>query len=60
MQVIQSFDLLDLTIALTPASENAPADAIASMIVCCEALGLKSVAGLLTNLLTLQEHTDLR
>ncbi len=58
--MIHSFDLLDLTIALTPPPENAPEDAIASMTLRCEALGLNYAAGILNDPLTLQERADLR
>ena len=57
--MIQSVELLDLAIALTPPPEDAPADAIASMTVRCEALGLHHTAGLLTDPLMPQERADL-
>jgi len=58
--MIESFDLLDLSITLTPTPAEAPANVLASMMLRCEALGLYYEAGLLTDPLTPQEHADLR
>jgi len=58
--MVQSFDLLDLTIELTAPTKDISADVIASITVHCEALGLNHLAGLLTDPLTPQERADLR
>jgi tetratricopeptide (TPR) repeat protein len=58
--MIQKFDLLDLTIELTAPPQDSPAEAIASIMVRCEALGLNHIAGLLADPLTEAEHADLR
>jgi len=52
-------DLLDLTITLAPPPVGSPLEAIASIALRCDALGVEHTGDLLVDPITAQEHTDL-
>ena len=56
----QSPDLLNLSITLTPPPAGSPPEAIASIALRCDPLGLIHTGDLLTDPLTQKEHHDLR
>ena len=56
----QLLDLLDLSITLTPPPKDAPAEAIASISLRCDKLGLLHEGDLLTDPLKEQERKELR
>ncbi len=56
----QPLDFLDLSITLTPPPQNAPPEAIASIALNCNTLGLNHTGDLLVDPLTQQEHNNLR
>ena len=56
----QSLDLLDLSITLSSPPQEAPSEAIASISLRCDVLGLLHEGDLLTDPLTPQERKELR
>src|SRR6266566_1177763 len=56
----QSLDLLDLSITLSSPPQEAPSEAIASISLRCDVLGLLHEGGLLNDPLTQQERNELR